>query len=76
MSETSRRWLSPVPGFCETCDTPLKKVFYDATTECVHGPWAIMCPSCFNLGPGIGKLGTALGQKYEFDGKHWIKTGG
>ena len=68
------RWLSPVPGFCETCDGPLKSKFYDAQTK--QGPWAIMCPSCFNLGPGIGKLGTGLGQKYEFDGKHWIKTGG
>lgn len=68
------RWLSPVPGFCETCYGPIKDKFYDAKTNI--GPWAIMCPSCFNLGPGIGKLGTGLGQKYEFDGKHWIKTGG
>lgn len=68
------RWLSPVPGFCETCDTPLKKVFYDAKTN--MGPWACMCPTCFTLGPGYGKLGTGLGQEYTFDGKHWIKTGG
>ena len=68
------RWLSPVPGFCETCDGPIKDKFYDAKTN--MGPWACMCPTCFTLGPGYSKLGTGLGQEYTFDGKHWIKTGG
>ena len=68
------RWLSPVPGFCETCYGPIKDKFYDAKTNI--GPWACMCPTCFTLGPGYGKLGMGMGQEYTFDGKHWIKTGG
>lgn len=62
-------WLSPVPGFCETCDGPIHDKFYDAST--------CMCPSCFTLGPGFGKLGQGLGQEYtkQPDGK-WLKTGG
>lgn len=74
MSEQAR-WLSPVPGFCETCDGPIHKVFYDAKTT--MGPWACMCKTCFTLGPGVGKLGTGLGQEYteHKDGK-WYKTGG
>ena len=27
------RWLSPVPGFCETCNGPIKDKFYDAKTN-------------------------------------------
>lgn len=68
------QWLSPAPGFCETCHAPIKKKFYDAKTSL--GPWACMCPTCFNLGPGIGKLGTGLGQEYTQQGNKWIKTGG
>lgn len=57
------------PDSCDTCDTPIKDKFYDAKT--VMGPWANMCPSCFNLGPGIGKLSTGFGQEYtkQADGK-------
>lgn len=73
MSEV-KRWLSPVPGFCEVCDGPIHEVFYDAKT--VQGPWACMCKTCFTLGPGIGKLGSGLGQEYTEQGHHWIKTGG
>ena len=69
------RWLSPAPGVCETCDGPIKKVFYDAKTK--EGPWACMCKTCFTLGPGLNKLGTGLGQEYtENKFGHWIKTGG
>lgn len=73
-------WLSPVPGFCETCDGPIHKKFYDAATKRPDGrsgPWACMCPTCFTLGPGFGKLGQGLGQEYtqQPDGK-WLKTGG
>jgi hypothetical protein len=35
-----------------------------------------MCKTCFTLGPGIGKLGSGLGQEYTEQGHHWIKTGG
>jgi hypothetical protein len=69
-------WLSDVPGFCETCDSPIIKKFYDAKTE--MGPWAIMCPTCQTLGPGLNLLGTGRGQEYTYKpstGK-WMKTGG
>ena len=80
MSKEVKRWLSPVPGFCETCDDPIHKKFYDAATKRPDGrsgPWACMCPTCFTLGPGFGKLGQGLGQEYtqQPDGK-WLKTGG
>ena len=72
---TTVYWLSPVPGFCETCEGPIHNKFYDARTK--YGPWACMCPSCQTLGPGLNKLGTGLGQEYikQADGK-WLKTGG
>ena len=83
MDKPPVRWLSPVPGFCENCDGPIHKKFYDAATKAgprsemaIAGPWAIMCPTCFTLGPGYGKLGLGFGQEYTFDGKHWNKTGG
>jgi hypothetical protein len=57
-----RFWMGPPPAACDTCDTPITTKFYDAAT--VMGPWANMCPSCFTLGPGRGKLGTGLGQEY------------
>lgn len=80
MSKEVKRWLSPVPSFCETCNGPIHKRFYDAATKRPDGrsgPWACMCPSCFTLGPGFGKLGQGLGQEYtkQPDGK-WLKTGG
>lgn len=68
------QWLSPVPGFCETCGDLIKDTFYDAKTAL--GPCACMCPTCFTLGPGIGKLGTGFGQKYERQGSKWVKTAG
>lgn len=73
------RWLSPVPGFCEICEMPIHKVFYDAGTKSQdghRGPWACMCKNCFTFGPGVGKLGLGLGQEYTEQGKYWIKTGG
>ena len=68
-------WLSPPPEKCDTCDTPITDTFIDGKTTL--GPWGCLCPTCFTFGPGIGKLGTGLGQKYEkqADGK-WLKTGG
>ena len=68
-------WMSPAPTNCDTCDTKITTKFYDAKTDI--GPWANMCPSCHNLGPGLGRLGTGLGQEYtkQPDGK-FLKTGG
>lgn len=68
-------WLSFPPDNCEICEAEIDALFYDAAT--VMGPWACMCHSCFALGPGLNKLGTGLGQKYQKQptGK-WLKTGG
>lgn len=76
MDTEVKHWMSPVPGFCDTCDAPIHKLFYDAKTD--RGPWACMCRTCFTLGPGINKLGTGFGQEYTEDKKSgkWIKTGG
>lgn len=69
------QWLSPPPEKCDTCDAPITNMFVDGKTT--MGPWGCLCSACFLLGPGIGKLGPGLGQKYEKqpDGK-WLKTGG
>jgi hypothetical protein len=56
-------WSGPIPTECDTCETPITEIFYDAKTQ--YGSWANMCPSCHTLGPGLGKLGLGLGQKYE-----------
>jgi hypothetical protein len=71
----STHWSSPAPHKCDTCGAGIDDVFYDGKTG--FGPWACMCPSCFTLGPGLNRLGTGFGQKYEkqADGK-WLKTGG
>jgi hypothetical protein len=70
-----RYWLSPPPRACDGCDDTITDVFYDAKTS--MGPWGLLCDRCFTHGPGLGKLGTGLGQKYEKQpsGK-WLKTGG
>lgn len=60
---TAKYWMSAPPEKCDTCDEPIGDVFYDAKTE--MGPWACMCLSCHTLGPGLGKLGTGLGQEYK-----------
>lgn len=71
-------WLSAVPEKCETCEGEIKNKFYDAATK--QGPWACMCPACFNFGPGLGKLGLGKGQEYtktvENDKIVYKKTGG
>lgn len=33
MDTEVKHWMSPVPGFCDTCDAPIHKVFYDAKTD-------------------------------------------
>ena len=71
------KWLSSPPTHCDTCDKAITTKFYDAKTQ--MGPWANMCPTCFTLGPGYGKLGQGLGQEYTkkmIDRKEvWEKTG-
>lgn len=67
-------WAGTPPKECDTCDTPITTKFYDAKT--FVGIWACMCPSCFNLGPGLGKLGTGFGQEYSKKNGQFVKTGG
>ena len=74
MPEQLKVWASPVPTHCDTCKTPIKTKFYDAIT--MHGPWAFMCPSCQEFGPGRGKLGAGYGQEYSLKAGQWHKTGG
>lgn len=68
-------WIGDAPTKCDTCDTKITTTFFDAKTE--MGPWACMCPSCQNLGPGLGEVGTGRGQEYrkQKDGK-WLKVAG
>lgn len=72
---TETYWLSPLEDKCQTCDQPFGKLMYDMKTN--MGPWANMCNDCALLGPGIGRLGTGLGQKYQkqSDGR-WLKVAG
>lgn len=72
MTTDRKYWLGQVPKSCEICGKPIEKVFYDARTR--HGPWACMCKTCFTLGPGVGKLGTGLGQEYTEEEGTWYKT--
>ena len=70
----TRKWLSPPPTRCETCDSPIHDKFYDAKTK--HGPWACMCRTCHVLGPGINRLGQGYGQEYTHIAGEWVKTAG
>lgn len=74
MADQPVYWLSPVTG-CDVCGTAFDKVFYDAKTS--QGPWACMCPTCQTFGPGLGKVGLGVGQKYELqENGRWLKTEG
>jgi hypothetical protein len=59
----TKRWRGKWPADCDFCKTDLSKQekFIDGRT--IHGPWALMCPSCHDL-KGVG-LGTGKGQKYH-----------
>lgn len=71
-----RYWLGVDPTNCDTCGGHLLLAFIDGATT--RGPWAIMCPSCWRNGPGLGyPLGEGRGQKYrkQPDGR-WLKVEG
>ncbi len=65
-------WLSPPPKTCDICDGSIINVFIDGKTS--MGPWACMCPGCHR--ENGGRLGLGLGQKYELQGKSWVKVSG
>lgn len=61
---------------CDICSRTLSNcgIAYDGKTK--MGPWAWMCPACFET-HGVG-LGTGKGQKYVLDkpGGTWAKVEG
>jgi hypothetical protein len=61
-------WLGINPKICDNCNKKIVAVFYDAKT--IHGPWAFLCPNCFDS-IGLG-LGLGRGQKYVKDGTRFI----
>jgi hypothetical protein len=73
--EPARYWLSPPPELCDTCQLPIHHVFYDMKTT--MGPWGCLCVACAMFGPGIGRTGPGLGQRYDRqpDGR-WLKMEG
>lgn len=72
MKEQKRYWLGSAP-ICDICKITTMKTFIDGGTKV--GPWASMCPDCFeehgtSLGPGKG-------QKYALqEDNRWLKVGG
>lgn len=60
------------PSKCDICDADLKDAYIDGRTR--RGPWANMCPSCFFISPGIGKLGIGLGTKFVRKKDEWVKA--
>jgi hypothetical protein len=47
---------------------------YDAPT--VHGCWATMTAASWKHHRASSRLGTGRGQRYVYDGEHFVKTGG
>lgn len=73
--KTRKYWAGSNITGCQTCFTPIEKVFYDGRT--LSGVWGIMCPTCWTFGPGVGVCGIGFGQKYEKQGDgRWLKTEG
>jgi len=65
--------LNP-PEECDICKSSIgdQGRFVDGRTK--GGPWANMCMDCFAT-HGVG-LGLGRGQRYDWDGHHYLKTGG
>ena len=59
MEKIWRIWVGSLT--CDFCKKICKDSLIDGKT--IHGPWAVMCPSCFEK-YGIG-LGLGKGQLYE-----------
>jgi hypothetical protein len=67
-----KEWTGKAPGACDLCPTPIEDIFIDGKTK--YGSWACMCPECHTeVGRG---LGTGKGQKYQRQGKRWVKVEG
>ena len=55
-------WMGSVND-CDFCHSKIDTEFIDGATT--SGPWALMCPKCFNI-HGTG-LGLGKGQRYKKD---------
>ena len=56
-------WCGSKPESCDICMSKISDMFIDGRT--VYGPWANMCPACYQQ-VGVG-LGTGKGQKYKLE---------
>lgn len=57
------KWMGPMPEKCDLCSLKLKSQKYWVDGRTRMGPWANMCPRCFEQ-YGIG-VGQGSGQKYD-----------
>lgn len=60
MVTQQRFWTGSPPSVCDVGHEPITDEFVDGKT--VMGPWANMCPVCFQV-YGVG-LGLGKGQRY------------
>jgi hypothetical protein len=65
-------WVTIPPAECDICGNTIIDEFIDGKT--LFGPWATMCPTCHKE-HGVG-CGTGKGQRYEKQGKDWVKVDG
>lgn len=47
---------------------------YDTPT--VHGPWAVMTAASWKHHRRSARLGVGLGQRYAYNGQHYVKVEG
>jgi hypothetical protein len=59
---------------CDVCGTKFKSVKFDCKVV-TAGCWGWLCLECFWI-HGPRKLGTGLGQKYNFVNNSWKKVEG
>jgi hypothetical protein len=70
-----KTWMGD-PGECDCCKSPFTTAFSDIRTK--FGSWGNFCDGCLPS-YAIGRkaqYGTGLGQRYEKQGKQWVKTQG
>lgn len=72
VDEKAKVWYGTPPEECDICGVKITTGFIDGKTR--MGPWANMCPSCFQT-HGVG-LGLGKGQAYERMGDKWVKVAG
>ena len=75
----AKSWIGTPPEKCDICEIPIARMkapFVDGKT--LAGPWANMCVQkdggCA-YAYGVG-LGTGKGQRYDWDGRRYVKTEG